>query len=203
MQEPVEVTGDSVINTYYYGEGDSRSIAKDTIEKFKTSATMKGGFYIGRYEQGTGNVIKKNVAPYVNITRDNAKTQAEAIDGGSSYVVSELISSYAWDTALNFICQTNSAGYTLATTTSSTYGNINTNSKTNTGMYTADKYSNICDILGNCCEWTTEYYSGSIHPCVYRGGLCIYSFYYAARRDYSSTSNSNTLHSFRTQLYIK
>ena len=200
-----EVSGDSAIGSYYYGEGDSRSVASGTIGAFKTSATTKGGFYIGRYEQGTGNVIKKNVAPYVSITRNNAKTQAEAIDGGSSYVVSELISSYAWDTALNFICQTNSAGYTLATTTSSTYGNINTNSKKSTGMYTADKYSNICDMLGNCWEWTTEYYSysGGNGPCVFRGGCYIHQYYYAANRDNATTNNSYTGTSFRTQLYVK
>lgn len=83
-------------------------------------------------------------------------------------MVSELISSYAWDTALNFICQTNSAGYTLATTTSSSYGNIGTGNKQNTGAYSADQYSNIHDLLGNCWEWTTEYAGNG--NCVARGG---------------------------------
>ena len=73
---------------------------------------------------------------------------------GNTYVVSELISSYAWDTALNFICQTNSEGYTLATTKSKTYGNFYKGTKKKTGAYAADNYSNIHDLLGNCCEWT-------------------------------------------------
>ena len=121
-------------------------------------------------------------------------------------VTSELISSYAWDTALNFICQTNSAGYTLATTMSSTYGNINTGSKTNTGAYSADNYSNIHDLLGNCYEWTTEYsdmvYSGTSSPCVHRGA-CYKGRNYAACRYGTSTPIDLSAYSFRIQLYIK
>ena len=202
------VTGDNVIESYYYGEGDSRSVASGTIGAFKTSATSKGGFYIGRYEQGTGNVCKKNVEPYVNVTRDTANTKAKAMYSNNSYVKSELISSYAWDTALNFICQTNSAGYTLATTTSSSYGNINTSTPTKTGEYTVngkvvDKYSNIYDFLGNRYEWTTEFYSSSNNPCVIRGGSYRTSNNYAATRRNLNTSSSFDYISFRLQLYVK
>ena len=118
---------------YFYGEGDSRSVAYNQIGAFKDSVSRNGGFYIGRYELGKGNVVKAGVTPYVNITRDIAKSQAEAMYSGNTYVVSELISSYAWDTALNFICQTNSEGYTLATTKSKTYGNFYKGTKKKTG----------------------------------------------------------------------
>ena len=200
VQNPTPVTEDNVIDSDYYGEGG-------TIVAFKNSATTKGGFYIGRYEQGTGNVCKKNVEPYVNVTRDQAKTQAEAMYSGNSYVTSELISSYAWDTALNFICQTNSAGYTLATTTSSSYGNIDTGTPTKTGEYTVngkvvDKYSNIYDFLGNRREWTTEYSSSSNIPCVNRGG-CYNSYGYAANRNSNGASFSPAYIGFRLQLYVK
>ena len=199
--EATEVNGDDVIKSDYYGEGDSRSIASDTIEAFKTSATSKGGFYIGRYEQGKGNVCKKDVTPYGLITRDDANIQAKAMYDRNSYVTSELISSYAWDTALNFICQINSVGYKLATTTNSAYGNIRTNSLTNTGMYTADKYCNIYDMLGNCSEWTTECGNGSF-PCVNRGGSC-YTGYYAANRSTGGIDIVDPSQSFRIQLYVK
>ena len=198
-----EVSGDNVIETYYYGEGDSRSIANGTIGAFKTSVSNRGGFYIGRYEQGTGNVCKAGVEPYVNVTRDTANTQAKAMYSGNEFVTSELISSYAWDTALNFVCQTNTAGYTLATTTSSTYGNINTKNPTKTGVYTADKYSNICDFLGNRREWTTEYCSFSYSPCIYRGGDYDGSSNYAAvRHGDVAASDSSVSISFRPQLYV-
>ena len=203
-----EVSGDEGISSssgsnYYYGEGDSRSIASGTIGAFKTSATTKGGFYIGRYEQGTGNVCKAGVEPYVSVTRDTANTQAKAMYNGNSYVTSELISSYAWDTALNFICQTNTEGYTLATTTDETYGNIGASNPTTTGEYEADKYSKICDFLGNRREWTTEYCSYSGYPCVIRGGYYGSSSLYAAYRDRYSTSGFSDTFGFRLQIYVK
>ncbi len=48
-----EVDGDSVIEIYFYGEGNDNSVAKNQIGTFKNSAITKGGFYIGRFEQGT------------------------------------------------------------------------------------------------------------------------------------------------------
>ncbi len=192
---------------YFYGEGDSRSVAYNQIGAFKDSVSRNGGFYIGRYELGKGNVVKAGVTPYVNITRDIAKSQAEAMYSGNTYVVSELISSYAWDTALNFICQTNSEGYTLATTKSKTYGNFYKGTKKKTGAYAADNYSNIHDLLGNCCEWTTEYCYCSDGPCVLRGGYYNYSYhdypYAAFRYKGESTDNASDGSSARIQLYVK
>ena len=145
--------------------------------------------------------------PYVYVTRDEAKTQAEAMYSGNEFVTSQLISSYAWDTALNFICQTNEEEYLLATTNDSAYGNINTKSRTQTGSYTVegeilDKYSNIHDLLGNCWEWTTEYSDSSTgNYCVIRGGNYYYSGCAADRYGYN-TSHSYSHVSFRLQLYI-
>ena len=197
--------GDGVVGNYFYGEGDSRSIAYNQIGLFKDSVNKNGGFYIGRYELGVENVIKAGVTPYTNITRDQAKSQIEEIYNENNYVVSELISSYAWDTALNFICQTNSEGYTLATTRGANYGNMGTylDEALNTGGYSADNHNNIHDFFGNCLEWTTEYYSVNNRPCVGRGG------YY--NDGLVSTSSRNTFYvedayeyvSARAQLYIK
>ena len=204
--EATEVSGDSAIDSYY-GEGDSRSVASGQIGAFKASAEStanggKGGFYIGRYELGTGNVVKAGVAPYTNITRDQAKSNIENMYKGNSYVTSELISSYAWDTALNFICQTN-VGSGEGYNTSSQYGNIGTNKKENTGAYAADNYSNIHDLLGNCYEWTTECYGHSRLSCVIRGGIYNISDFYAANRLSIDTSYSVSNLSARAQLYVK
>ena len=211
------VNGDEKIDVSYYGEGDSRSVAYNQIGAFKTSATANKGFYIGRYEAGTETerttktdplttpLVQANKYPYVYVTRDEAKQQAEAMYSGNEFVTSELISGYAWDTALNFICQTNEEGYLLATTTDSTYGNIDTgsSSKTQTGEYEADNYSNIHDLLGNCREWTTEYSSRTEdYHCVNRGGVYSSSNYYAAIRYSYNTSGSFASYSFRIQLYV-
>ena len=227
VAEPTPANGDSAIEDYYYGEGSTEytSVAKEQIDAFKSSATANKGFYIGRYEAGTETertaktdplttpLVQANKYPYVYVTRDQAKTQAEAMHNGNEFVTSELISSYAWDTALNFICQTNKEGYLLATTTDKNYGNIYTGNKTQTGSYMVngeevDKYSNISDLLGNCREWTTEYSSctglGYSYDCVYRGGYYLKSgsLYCAAFRNYSHTNSSYIDYSFRIQLYI-
>ena len=221
VQEPTPISEDEVASgssgAYYYGEGDSRSctVSGDTnsIDAFLASAKPvaeggHGGFYIGRYEQGTGNVCKAGVDAYVDVTRDEAKTKAEAMYSAKPEIkaTSQLISSYAWDTALNFICQTNTEGYVLATTTDDSYGNIGTKNKTQTGGYPADCYSNVYDLLGNCYEWTTEYsshtYSSYSYPCVGRGGLYYSSGYYAAIRNNGATDGSDSFGSFRLQLYV-
>ena len=199
--EATEVSGDNVI-AYFYGEGNENSVAKDQIEEFKVSATTNKGFYIGRYEQGENNVCKSGVNAYVSVTRDQAKTQAEAMYSGNEYVTSELISSYAWDTASNFICQNSEEGYLLAITSDNAYGNIYTNAKTLTGEYEADNYCNIHDMLGNCFEWTTEYSSYNYNPCVTRGGHYFDSASWLTERNYYATNSNGVFISFRVQLYM-
>ena len=218
-QVPEPIIGDEMAEgssgKVYFGEGDTRSVAHNTINNFLNSAKPtseggNGGFYIGRYEQGEGNVCKAGVDAYVEVTRDTAKAQAEAMYTNQEQygVTSELISSYAWDTALNFICQNSEHGYTLATTTDDTYGNIGTSNKTQTGGTPVDCYSNIYDLLGNCLEWTTEYssYTGSsiAFPCVHRGGYYYGSHVYAANRNNDTLTAVDSIYvvSFRLSLYV-
>ena len=225
VAEPTEITadgGDGAIDTIYWGEGDENSCTNNedgtnSIDAFKSSATTNGGFYVGRYEAGTETertaetdplttpLVQANKSAYVYVTRDQAKTQAEAmyVDSENVNVTSQLISSYAWDTALNFICQNSEQGYLLATTTEDAYGNIGTGSsgKTLTGGYSADKYSNIYDLLGNCREWTTEYSIGT-GPVVPRGSFYYNSSTSAAERTAFRANASLPTYSFRLQLYI-
>lgn len=181
------------LNGTFYGGNYSDSDEYDTIEAYSTSATNNNGYYIGRYEQGTGNVCKSGVETYSNISYANAKEQSETMYSGNKYLKSELISSYGWDTALNFICQNSSYGYTLATTTDSKYGNINTGTRKATGVDEADNYSNIHDIIGNFSEWTTEYVFASdgnfAYHCVNRGGNYNIISTFADAPDNSFTAN--------------
>ncbi len=227
VEKPTLVNGDEAIagpwyESYkdsYYGEGNSLSVAKNQIAAFKTSAINNKGFYVGRYEAGTEKdrnggessfetpLVQANKYPYGYIIRDQAKTQAEVMYSGNEFITSELISSYAWDTTLNFICQTNEEGYLLSTTTDKKYANIGTRNKTKTGEYSADSYSKIHDFLGNCDEWTTEYsdyYNENYSfECVPRGGSYYDGLYPAFRGHNRNTVDSTTyFYSFRIQLYI-
>ena len=200
-----ENTGIEVNTCTFYGEKSAE------IDAFKNSVSMYGGFYIGRYELGydgamPGYAIKAGLVPTGYISKDESMENIERICSENTYVKCELISSYAWDTALNFICQTNSEGYVLATTTSSSYGNIGTGGNTrNTGAYAADNYSNIHDLLGNCYEWTTEYSSdiaNSYHG-VARGGSTYSGNVFAAYRENLNERYTGAYFSARPQLYIK
>lgn len=216
-----EVAGTTGLSFGFYGEEHASSVAKNQIQKFKDSATKFKGFYIGRYEQGQNYVCKAGVDPYRNLKRDAAKTQAEAMYSGDSYVTSELMSSYAWDTTLNFICQTNlgpGKGYNLSKCVDKLVVNIGSGTLTKTGGYKvngqeADKFNNIYDFFGNCYEWTTEYCSfmwgtndDIPFPYVLRGGVYNSSSYSADNRDqisdlpgYDDCSDVG----FRIQLYVK
>ena len=208
-----EVIGDSSIkgdgSESFHGEGNRRSCTinngVNSIDAFKKSVNENKGFYIGRYEQGTGNVCRLGVSPYTDITRFTAQNQAKAMYEGNINVVSELMSSYAWDTALNYICQTNSLGYTLATTSNNSYANIGTGTRYNTGEYAADNYSKIHDLLGNCWEWTTEYCDMNFNPSVTRGGAYAYNLSdsTAELRHETDGNSSDSYYSFRVQMYVK
>ncbi len=224
VQEPIPIKRDEVAEgnqgAHYYGEGDNRSCTIvngiNSIDAFLASAKPvleggHGGFYVGRYEQGKDNVCKAQVDVYVSITRDEAKNQAEAMYSERSDIkaTSQLISSYAWDTTLNFICQTNigeGKGYALATTTSQDRANIGTGIITQTGKYLADCYSNIYDLLGNCYEWTTEYsdfWNGyNYYPCISRGGGYDTSIHHYAGRYNGREDDTYIGNSFRLQLYV-
>ena len=213
---PKTVSGDSEIESYYYGEGDSRSCTivdgTNSIDAFLSRAKPvsqggKGGFYIGRYEAGTETerksnseplttpLVQANKYPYVYVTRDQAKEQAEAMYSGNKYVTSELISSYAWDTALNFICQTNEGGYLLATT------------EVQAG-YETDKYNNIYNLFGRMHEWTTEYSSDyniyGTYPCTIRGGYFKGDYWRkcTSHRESGTTTGVGSWYGYRIQLYV-
>ena len=185
--------------------GINADVSKEIVAQIKAekaSVAQYGGYYIGRYEVGKNSdtaVVKYNQTPYASITWSTAYGLAKKIITNSE-VNSYLCSSYAWDTALNFICQNSENGYKLATTTESIYGNIGTKSEKQTGITPEDCYSNIYDLLGNCYEWTTEYSSDA--PCVIRGGCYYEGGNYAASRKCDNIQTSTSFYSFRLSLYI-
>lgn len=181
---------------------DSYYFIEALPEDEKTSVEKNKGYYIGRYEAGdkesteaeklredgasTSNTItvKAGQVPYNYVTRDDAKSLAEGFSAKQGYtsVKSKLVSSYAWDTAIEFIQKKNSDYGNKSTegnyyNTTFTYTDITRTSQTKayrtntlipTGQTTA--VNNIYDMGGNVNEWTTENHSYASNSRTCRGG---------------------------------
>ena len=206
--------GEEDVNAKIYGEENENSIGHESFENFRANVDI--GFYIGRYEVGYGEnraegddvdmngiSLRKGENVYNYITRDEAFSIAENWSEIPNGEIS-LISSYAWDTALNFICQNNS--YELATTTSNQYGNIETKQLEKLGEYEKDKYCNIYDMIGNLTEWTTEYavvdgYNEIVYTA--RGGNYWDSYFSASIRMVAPNNYEASGIGFRIQAYVQ
>ena len=146
------------------------------LKEFISTTLSNGGYYIARFEaSGTASKItsKYNQKVLVDITQPNAAKLAremyeEVKENNELVYASDLVNSYAWDTAIVFI-QT----YSVKTDYASHNESITTKAFTATGKNN-DKYCNIFDMSGNASEWTTEYSTNSdgsiFNPCVLRGG---------------------------------
>ena len=195
--------------------------------KTKASATQSGGFYIRRYEAGvtgydanaitTSNsnsetswtgytnaegeelklVCKAGQQVWNYVTQNKAADLARNMYGSDKPFTSDLINSYAWDTAIVFEQTFDDRADTKKPY--SIQNSLNTGSPAATG--TTDKICNIYDMASNVIEWTTETYSGSSYPCVLRGGGYSISNYYTSYRDNYSTSLSSS-NGFRPLLYL-
>ena len=109
--------GSVTLSDYDKGKGITTDILNEIVNQIlseKNSVKKYGGFYIGRYEVGKGNVITQYKEPSASLIWSKAYANAKNIDVGSASV-SYLSSSYARDTALNFI-QNNSEFKTYAST---------------------------------------------------------------------------------------
>ena len=195
------------------------TIAKN-ITKFKNSVATNGGYYIGRYEARTATARSAKTDALTQITEKgtenvyNYVTQLQAAKlsqnmYNSDKFTSDLMNSYAWDTATVFIqnCGTNNK-YSIQNSLNTALLQTGTNSLTDTSKI--DVQCNIYDMASNIWEWTTETSYISSVPCVFRGGSYGNSDYYASHRnDYytsfrssSITSYSDDNRGFRPLLYL-
>ena len=200
--------------------GINADVSKEIVAQIKaekTSVAKYGGYYIGRYEVGKNGdtaVVKYNQTPYASITWSTAYGLAKKIITNSE-ATSYLCSSYAWDTAVNFI-QNNSTAKNYATSIEGFNGNWNpqavkdpsgnvikpagTSQQLNTGLTT--QFCNIFDMGGNEAEFTTELNPGTSETVVLRGGACN-SDHPAGHRwdDFSGSAHINL--GFRATLFLK
>ena len=185
------------------------TIAKN-ITNFKNSVATNGGYYIGRYEARTvtarnaaGNALtqitEKGTENIYNYVTQLQAAQLSQNMYNSNKFTSDLMNSYAWDTATVFIqnCGTN-AKYSRQNSLNTSLLQTGTNSLTDTSKI--DVQCNIYDMASNIEEWTTETSYDSDSPCVYRGGYCISSNVFTSNRSNSYTSGRGNV-GFRPLLY--
>ena len=203
--------------------GINADVSKEIVAQIKaekTSVAKYGGYYIGRYEVGKNGdtaVVKYNQTPYASITWSTAYGLAKKIITNSE-ATSYLCSSYAWDTAVNFI-QNNSTAKNYATSIEGFNGNWNpqavkdpsgnvikpagTSQQLNTGLTT--QFCNIFDMGGNEAEFTTELNPGTSETVVLRGGG--YYYYYAdppaGYRWDDGSGDAHIHYGFRATLFLK
>lgn len=200
--------------------GINADVSKEIVAQIKaekTSVAKYGGYYIGRYEVGKNGdtaVVKYNQTPYASITWSTAYGLAKKIITNSE-ATSYLCSSYAWDTAVNFI-QNNSTAKNYATSIEGFNGNWNpqevkdpsgnvikpagTSQQLNTGLTT--QFCNIFDMGGNEAEFTTELNPGTSETVVLRGGDCYDNIPAGGRWDFVS-GDAYVSHGFRATLFLK
>ena len=205
--------------------GINADVSKEIVAQIKAekaSVAQYGGYYIGRYEVGKNGdtaVVKYDQTPYAEITWSTAYGLAKKIITNSE-VNSYLCSSYAWDTAVNFI-QNNSTAKNYATSIEGFNGNWNpqavkdpsgnvikpagTSQQLNTGLTT--QFCNIFDMGGNEAEFTTELNPGTSETVVLRGGdYDCYDHYYAPPAGHRWDDRSgvaNISYGFRATLFLK
>ena len=202
--------------------GINADVSKEIVAQIKAekaSVAQYGGYYIGRYEVGKNSdtaVVKYNQTPYASITWSTAYGLAKKIITNSE-VNSYLCSSYAWDTAVNFI-QNNSTAKNYATSIEGFNGNWNpqavkdpsgnvikpagTSQQLNTGLTT--QFCNIFDMGGNEAEFTTELNPGTSETVVLRGGdYYIFNLFPAGYRWDASSGRAYVVYGFRATLFLK
>ncbi len=192
----------SSTDSYYYtedttGKGNTVATGEKGIDSFIQSVRDNGGYYIARYEASENTSTNKADSKYdktvwTNITQPNASIACQNLYEG---VNSDLVNSYAWDTAILFIQKYADSDYSRQD------GKSINSSKQTTGL-SGDIQLNIYDMAGNCREWTTETSSYANRPCVRRGGDYDLSRYYTSCRFYFNTTTAYSDPSFRPLLYL-
>ena len=214
--EPTDQLKTSSTSPYTYTEGLRDSTTTNThakdIEGFKTSVEENGGYYLARYEARTVTKRTAKTDPLTQITTKpdeyvyNWVKQLQAAEQSqnmytSEYFESDLVNSYAWDTAIVFLQECDDR--VDKATPYSRQNSLNTGSlaeKGTNGTGTEDVICNVYDMASNCYEWSTE--TGSAVPCVFRGGHYYYSNLYTSIRGSGNTSLSDSSTSFRPLLYL-
>ena len=154
-------------------------------------------------------VIKSGEKVWNYVTQKKASELCINLKTSNGYtdVTSDLVNSYAWDTAIVFIKEcgidSNYANQVGKSTTPDNPSNLGEAILAQgNGATKSDVQCNIYDMAGNCQEWTTETYSDSGCPDVERGGYYNDSDFYTSNRFTDLPTSANVGLSFRPLLYL-
>ena len=149
----------------YGGTLDAANTTAKDLKGFLNSARDNGGYYIGRYEASYASdnkaASKISTATATTTTKyekgmlmnfiDQFSASEFAINTyvESTSISSDLMNSYAWDTAIVYIQQAGNKNY------ANQNGKLINGSLANTGL-NGDEVCKINDMSSNVYEWTTE-----------------------------------------------
>ncbi len=221
-QNAENYTQEIVIDSYYKELltpriGVSSSNTNTTalnLKGFIDSVKENGGYYIARYEASYGTDGKVNSKVSNTFTDSNTApttrtegmlwnfiTQIDAATASRNLyttATTDLINSYAWDTAIVYIQEfSGDIDYSKQ--------NLKNTSILNTGT-NGDEICKINDMASNMMEWTTEYSTNTAgsyaYPCTTRGGYYGDSSSCTSYRFSNLATLSYKFFSFRITLYM-
>ncbi len=181
------------------------AVAKDLTD-FKNKA--KKGYYIGRYEARTTELrwmarqeltqisLRPSEYIYMYVSQKDASNLCKEMYNSSSFN-SDLMNSYAWDTAIVF-ARTFGDNKKYSLQPSKNTGAIAETGTNNLSASQQDKICNIFDMASNNQEWTTEVHSATYSAI--RGGARSQQNIYAGDR-FHFTGGSQSV-AFRPILYL-
>ena len=223
QQSADNYTQEVVISSYYKELATSRTGVASSgtdglnttalnLKGFVDSVKANGGYYIARYEASYGidgkanskvsnSFTESSTAPTTEGALWNNITQMDSATASRNLyeaVKTDLINSYAWDTAIVYIQKfSGDIDY-------SRQGSKNT-SLSNTGA-NGDEVCKINDMASNTYEWTTEYStnanSSNAYSCTVRGGCYNYSYICTSVRGNGVATTSGKVFTFRPTLYM-
>ena len=216
--EPTDQLNNSPTNSIYYTEGLNNSSTINTHAKdiltFISKVKSTGGYYIARYEArtkvertaSTNNegltqiTVKPDEYLYNFVTQSQAASLSQNMYASTNFT-SDLMNSYAWDTAIYFLQECddrdgeNNTPYSRQGRVISIFAPKGTNNEV-----TKDQICNIFDMASNCAEWSTE--TSSVSDCVYRSSGYFGVNNYTSARFGAQTNYKKDDMSFRPILYL-
>ena len=205
-QDAKDYVNEVTIGSYYQEQievcRDDRSQHAIKLGEFIKKTQENGGYYFGRYEASVGSDRKAKTQADLKVSTglQQPKVAEMAVNmyKENSYVASDLINSYTWDTTIVFIQKYSG---------DSNYANKGTVNNSSIGLLnsgkTGDEVCNIHDMASNGNEWTTEHCIESSAPCTLRGGSYTNAKEDTSLRKWGVPTFATTFNAFRPFIYIK